>query len=296
MRTIRPLTLLGLVVLTLALAAATPARPAQATGMATPTEIIIRAWNLRGDFTGGGPYVVLTTYEASIVPPNTPVILWSNQTEIVCVEEGPGAIDYTNSQATFAGNVALRCDLPPALLQGFDADSCEANTEYSYFYFNFEGKLLNAAQSNPIISAADQSFRFGLPHNGTNPRTRAQLGTVVYSSPLWTRNSAGNEVLIGQYGDLMIEASNKIPLLLEQMASPWQPFFDNVTAAEVGNHVTPTSGITAANTQTWEIGADPLAYHTPPPAVYFGRDATSAVNFNGKLAYAEVDPPGCVVK
>lgn len=294
MRTFRPLTLLGLMVVIAALAAI-PAQPARAISLAA-VEPNVRAWNLRGDFTGGEPYVVLTTYEVYVAPPNKPVIVDFTQTEVVCEEEGPGAIDYTNNQATFAGNVALRCDLPPELLLGFSADHCEATTENSYFYFTFEGKLLNATQSNPIISASDQTFRFGLPHNGTNPRTRAQLGTTVYQSNSWTRSNTGNEVLIGQYGELMVEASLQIPLLLEQMASNWHPFFSGVTAAEVGSYVTPTSGIMAANTQTWETSADLLLYHEPPPAVYFGRDTTSGANFNGKLSYAEVDPPGCVVK
>lgn len=287
MRTLRPLTLLGLMVVIAALAAI-PAQPARAA-----VEPNVRAWNLRGDFTGGAANVVLTTYEVYVAPPNKPVILDFTQTAIDCDEEGPGAIDYTNSQATFAGNVALRCELPPALLQDYSADHCEAVTENSYFYFNYEGKLLNIAQNNPIISASDQTFRFGLPYNGTNARARAQLGTVAYLSTPWARSNTGNEVLIGQYGDLMVEASLQIPLLLDQMASSWHPFFSGVTAAEVGNYTSTTGG---GAIQTWETGANILTYHEPPPAVYFGRDTTSGVNFNGKLSYAEVDPPGCVVK
>lgn len=287
MRVNRPPLLLALAIALVALAAAV--QPARAEVQPKPD---FRAWNVRGNFTNGSARVMLTTYSGIYEPPQ--ILSWT-QTDISgdCTVLGGGSISYSGGQATFPGSAYLRCTLDPAAFAQYAPDKCETEAG-GFWFFSGEGKIPSTSQANPIISASDGTFHFSLPGSGALTRTRAVLpslgGPTTYLTPQWSRDASGNEVLIGQYGPLIIEASEEIGLL-GNLTAGWKPYFTSVAQLEAGHRM-----YSAASVSEWQTSADPLLYEPPPPAVLFGYNPVSGVFYSGKLTHAEVDPPGCIVK
>jgi hypothetical protein len=243
------------------------------------------AWDLRVDFEDGAPHAVLTTYNGLLAPPA--ILAWE-AVEVICVERGSGQITYQNGVAIFDGASFLRCPIPLNIVPL--PDQCET-TAYGNWWFSAEGTFQALQAQNPIIWASDNSFSFGLPSDGVRARTRVQFPSQVYQSGLWPRDGAWNEVLMGQNGPMILEATSEIPSLLENLDVSWEPFFSGVSATEVGHRMFAPVGV-----RQGKINAAPLPYAPPPPFVDIGRNANIGAVFAGTLAYAEVDPPGCTVK
>jgi hypothetical protein len=284
MRTLasRSVLLLGLLLLLAIVGAAPTARPVRAEGAVRPA---FAAWDLQADFSNGAPEVLVTAYQGLHDPPE--VTQWSQfDISAHCVQQGSGSITYQNGYAQFDGNAYLACPLPSVLMSGLD---CEVNAS-KHFFFGADTTLRPVARGNPIVAASDGSFFFGLPSNGVEAQTRGMLSGTVYQTAPWQRDNAGNEVLLGQDGPLMIETANTIGLL-DFLNPSWQATFENVNHTKVGHWMNSAGGVS-----TWGTSAALLPYRTPPPYVYIGYNPTTGAIFDGQLTAVEVDPPGCTVK
>lgn len=278
----RSVLLLGLLLLTIVGATPMMARPVRAEETARPA---FAAWDLQADFSDGVPEVIVTAYQGLHNPPE--VTQWTQfDISANCVQQGPGSITYQNGYAQFDGNAYLACQLPPVLMGSLD---CEVNAS-KRFFFGADTTLRPVAQGNPIVAASDGSFFFGLPSNGAQAQTRGVLSGTVYQTTSWQRDNAGNEVLLGQDGPLMIEAANTIGLL-DFLNPSWQQSFENSNPTRVGHWMDSAGG-----TSTWSTSAALLPYRTPPPYVYIGYNPATGAIFDGRLTTVEVDPPGCTVK
>lgn len=274
--------LLSLLIVCAMVGAAPTARPVQAEEPARPE---FAAWDLHADFSGGAPEVIVTAYSGLHNPPE--ITSWNAyDISAYCVQQGPGSITYQNGYAQFDGSAYLVCELPPLIMSGLD---CEVNAS-KYFFFGADATLLPVAQPNPIASASDGSFLFGLPSNGVQARTRGALSGTVYQTAPWQRDGAGNEVLLGQDGPLMIAAAQTIGLL-DYLTPSWENAFASLSSQKVGHWM-----YSAGGTSTWNANAAPLPYRTPPPYVYIGYNSVTGDIFNGRLTAVDVDPPGCTVK
>lgn len=274
--------LLSLLLLLAIVGAAPTARPVQAEEIALPT---FAAWDLQADFSGVTPEVIVTAYQGLYDPPE--VTQWTQfDISANCVQQGPGSITYQNGYAQFDGNAYLACQLPPMLMGGFD---CEVNAS-KYFFFGADTTLRPVTRGNPIVAASDGSFFFGLPSNGVQARTRGMLSGTVYQTTPWQRDNAGNEVLLGQDGPLMIAAADTIGLL-DFLDPSWQTTFENVNHTKVAHWMDSAGG-----GSTWGTNAALLPYRTPPPYVYIGYNPATGAIFDGQLTAVDVDPPGCTVK
>jgi hypothetical protein len=278
----RSVLLLGLLLLLAILGAAPTARPVRAEETARPA---FAAWDLHADFSGSAPVVIVTAYQGLHNPPE--VTQWTQfDISANCVQQGPGSITYQNGYAQFDGNAYLACQLPPVLMGGLD---CEVNAS-KYFFFGADATLRPVMRGNPIVAASDGSFFFGLPSNGVEARTRGVLSGTEYQTAPWQRDNAGNELLLGQDGPLMIEAANTIGLL-DFLNPSWQITFEDVDETKVGHWMYSSGGVS-----TWGTSAALLPYRTPPPYVYIGYNPATGAIFDGRLTTVEVDPPGCTVK
>lgn len=286
-RTIRPLLPTALL-LALAAVVAASAPPGRAAAQATP-EADFMAWDIAADFRGAALAVTLTTYSGTYDPP---AILDASTIDITgnCAQRGPGTIAYQGGYADFDGSAFIRCELPPGLISSFGADQCEESAELGYFFFGADVRLDPVSHSNPLLTASDGSFAVSLPGNGVTASTRVRLAGHQYMTQSWQRDAGGNMVLMGQYGPLMVEASEEAEVL-SFLPADWQPYFAGVGQDKVGHWMSAASG-----TQTWGANAAELPYSEPPRYVFIGHNPATKATFRGELAYVEGDPPGCTVK
>lgn len=281
----RPLLLPGLAIFLAALTAVVPAPPARAEE--EPTSVIA-AWSITADFTAGAPNVVVTEYTVEVYASGPPAVAEWTSVDITgdCAAMGTGTISYQNGYAIFDGASYLRCTLPPLQINTLD---CQAESA-GYFYFGADVKLKPTSQINPLLTASNGSFALSLPSDGIQARTRVRLPSYGYQSSLWPRDANGNEVLMGQGGEIMVQVANTPDLdLLTFLTPAWQPFFANLNPSRVGHWANWTSG-----TRTWSTNAASLPFVTPPPFVDIGHN--NGTFFNGQIAVVEGDPPGCTAE
>lgn len=283
-RTRRPLLISALLAALVAVGlAAAPPRQA----LASPEEPQFYAWDLRADFETGAYRVILTSYNGDYDPPQIHEWVATDITS-QCAELGPGSITYQNGRAIFDGASLIRCTLPTGIVP--PVDQCE-DVAFGNFWFSAEGSFNQVSAINPMLKASDDSFYFNLPSSGSQARTRVQFPTQVYQSNNWPISSSWNEVLMGQYGPMIVEAASKIPDLLENLDLSWETYFLTVGPNQVGHRMFSPSAVRSGKT-----GAAQLPYADPPPMIDIGYNDNTGAYFNGTLAYVEVDPPACTAK
>lgn len=264
---------------------AAPARPASA--QATPDWY---AWNLKIDFPGAAPRVILTTYQGEGGITTPAAVTSESMVDISGDCRSFGGLTVGGGKATFAANAYIRCRLPASAIP---RDQC--STKMSPFYWAAARLKINAASvSNPIFElvngSSNTTARFSLPVSGGKGRSQLILPGASYLSAQWNLGATDNRVVMGAGGPSIVSVSNSFAAdgWLSFLTKPqWQSFMNGLPANKVGSWSEPQMTGWQGNrvAESWPDTQD----------IYIGYSPSGGTYFTGTMWDGEIDP-GCTAK
>jgi hypothetical protein len=292
--------LIALIALTALAVLAVPVPAAQATEPTpTPQPTLTEwpGWALRVTFpqdpaTGlRAPKVTYIVY--TFVEDSPPRVISAVEEDISASCTSYGTWNYNGDYAIFDGSNYIECDIPAwrdKLAQILPASPCAIlNACQCLAGSPASGaanvRLASGNRANPLIDASELGMLFGLPRSGGQARTRLAVYPNVYISPQWNVATAGNRMLFGINGPILVALDNHFKWM-PYLNSAWKPWFtNNVIGAEIGHYVEPSGA-------TWQGGAGGYDLQTTAGTVYIGRNVAGSEYFRGQLADGKIDP-GC---
>jgi hypothetical protein len=248
------------------------------------------AWNLKVDFPGSAPRVLLTNYQG-VGGFTSPAAVTSQSTIDISSDcRTFGGLTVGGGKATFAANGYIRCKLPPAFLTG---DRCTPKMG-PFYWFATRALIDPTSISNPIFELVDgasaTTARFSLPISGGRGQTQLVLPGATYLSAAWDRGTADNRVLMGPNGPSVISISDTFAVSnwLGFLTKPgWKNFMNTVASNKLGNWSEPQMAGWTTNRA--------LEQWPDARSIYIGYSPSNGTYFTGTMWDGEVDP-GCTAK
>lgn len=220
-----------------------------------------------------------------------------------CVEVG-GKLSYpTAGSAYFDGSVYLKCALPSTrekLLElGFtppgDGSFCICQLGNAPFWVDGQVRQLNTVGTMPFLDAGDRGVRVNLLVNATTARTRLEVarplpaGPLLYTSPAWPVDAAGNRTLVGWYGKGIVAVADYFNALNYLTNPDWRTFLQTqVTGPMIGSwHESSATTISGTRqlTGTHRMGLN-------AGFLYVGYSPATGQYLTGEVDRGGIDP-GC---
>ena len=289
-RVVRRIALLAaLIVLVLA---ALPATGAQA----VTTQPKWSAWALSVDFSGGKMQVLYKAYMATYDTP--PVILGSYDQDITasCVTNTGAPIQFSGNYAVFDGSYYITCTVPSwrtsirslnTLLWPAPDPQFRATMGDGPVWAAADLVLTQATANNPVVDAGDLGVVFSVPRAGGTAQTSIDLSDGTLASPSWNvDNVAGNQVLLGTYGQAIKSFQNTYGWLGYLHDLTWKSYFSTNASGLVYGHWAEMP--TRKGTRVAGFSAYTLS--SGGGAITIGYSASTGSYFYGKIRSIRVDP------
>lgn len=250
------------------------------------------AWAITADFRGGALRVVYTAYIGTQAP-NAQVNAWFSQDLTAsCSVSG---LTFSGDYGVFSSSTMISCPVPswrdaihaldPALAQA-NGDKVTQAPGGGPLWSSADVVLDPGSSENPVVDAKDLGMAFSLPRNGSTARTKIAVSSGAYVSPSWNvDNAAGNRVLMGEDGPVVVAIDDEFGWMNFLKAPDWQTYFDGVAGSQIGYRA--EGPITTQGVQT---ASAPYTLKTTAGTVYIGYSPSSGAHFLGKIRALRFDP------